>query len=261
MKYETLKEKFIENIEDNKKILDEFNEKQAQFIELFQTNKRLAMNTYHKELRNLVLRGYKNDDYLVKQIENMGVKGEIDQQLELYVLLKENPPLFGSLGKRPESFKPSAKTINLPPSFAKPISTNPQVRFNEYQALETRGEGLRGIESQGSGAGAGVSSNPMVASETEAEEQPPREGTTQTLIDDNVQKPQQEQSSTEPLAEFLEAQETKEKKEKEEDAKNMEAAAKKIEAAEATVEVAPSVEKAPAVKASEKPSEEEKNKS
>ena len=45
------------------------------------------------------------------------------------------------------------------------------------------------------------------------------------------------------------------KNEKEEDAKNMEAAAKKTEAAEAAVEVAPSVEKAPAVKASEKSSE------
>ena len=48
------------------------------------------------------------------------------------------------------------------------------------------------------------------------------------------------------------------KNEKEEDAKNMEAAAKKTEAAEVAVEVAPSVEKAPAVKASEKSSEEKK---
>ena len=48
------------------------------------------------------------------------------------------------------------------------------------------------------------------------------------------------------------------KNEKEEDAKNMEAAAKKTEAAEAAVEVAPSVEKAPAVEASEKSSEEKK---
>ena len=45
------------------------------------------------------------------------------------------------------------------------------------------------------------------------------------------------------------------KNEKEEDAKNMEAAAKKTEAAEAAVEVAPSVEKAPAAGASEKSSE------
>ena len=45
------------------------------------------------------------------------------------------------------------------------------------------------------------------------------------------------------------------KNEKEEDAKNMEAAAKKTEAAEAAVEVAPSVEKAPAVGDSEKSSE------
>ena len=48
------------------------------------------------------------------------------------------------------------------------------------------------------------------------------------------------------------------KNEKEEDAKNMEAAAKKTEAAEAAVEVASSVEKAPAVEASEKSSEEKK---
>ena len=48
------------------------------------------------------------------------------------------------------------------------------------------------------------------------------------------------------------------KNEKEEDAKNMEAAAKKTEAAEAAVEVAPSVEKATAVRASEKSSEEKK---
>ena len=48
------------------------------------------------------------------------------------------------------------------------------------------------------------------------------------------------------------------KNEKEEDAKNMEAAAKKTEAAEAAVEVAPSVEKATAVEASEKSSEEKK---
>ena len=45
------------------------------------------------------------------------------------------------------------------------------------------------------------------------------------------------------------------KNEKEEDAKNMEAAAKKTEVAEAAVEVASSVEKAPAVEASEKSSE------
>ena len=45
------------------------------------------------------------------------------------------------------------------------------------------------------------------------------------------------------------------KNEKEEDAKNMEAAAKKTEAAEAAVEVVPSVEKAPAVGDSEKSSE------
>ena len=51
------------------------------------------------------------------------------------------------------------------------------------------------------------------------------------------------------------------KNEKEEDAKNMEAAAKKTEAAEAAVEVASSVEKAPAVEASEKSSEEEKTNS
>lgn len=51
------------------------------------------------------------------------------------------------------------------------------------------------------------------------------------------------------------------KNEKEEDAKNMEAAAKKTEAAEAAVEVASSVEKAPAVEASEKSSEKEKTNS
>jgi small subunit ribosomal protein S2 len=51
------------------------------------------------------------------------------------------------------------------------------------------------------------------------------------------------------------------KNEKEEDAKNMEAAAKKTEAADAAVEVASSVEKAPAVEASEKSSEEEKTNS
>ena len=51
------------------------------------------------------------------------------------------------------------------------------------------------------------------------------------------------------------------KNEKEEDAKNMEAAAKKTEVAEAAVEVASSVEKAPAVEASEKSSEEEKTNS
>ena len=49
------------------------------------------------------------------------------------------------------------------------------------------------------------------------------------------------------------------KNEKEEDAKNMEAAAKKTEAAEAAVEVAPSVEKAPAVKSSEEKKEEKTN--
>ncbi len=214
-KFNQIKKKFNEIIDRNKLLIVEFNEKQKLFIDLYNSGKlgdrRKARKTYSEILRKKMKEGQENDKYLTDTLNKRFVYsgGQLTQKY-FYDLLKENPPIFGRAPSLLVRYNPNTKQFprDAPDSIQRPIETDNAKRFDEYKMLKSGGGGglITQYELQ-----AGIISTIQGGGVADAVEEieggiGTQEGTTQTLIDDNEEKPQQTQSSTEPLAEFLEDQ-------------------------------------------------------